>query len=87
MADSDVVRLVAPNGQRVSVAGSKRDARLRAGYRQVEAAVSSVPPRSGKGSGLDAWTEYASTNGVQVKDDATRDDVIEAVKAAGVPTE
>ena len=45
------------------------------------------PARSGAGSGKDKWVAYAEANGVTVDDDATRDDVIAAVEAAGVPTE
>ena len=37
------------------------------------------PPRSGKGSGVEAWREYATSLGVEVADDATRDDIIAAV--------
>jgi hypothetical protein len=50
-----------------------------------EAAVGDgVPPRAGAGSGKDAWRDYAAANGVQVADDATRDDIIAACEAAGV---
>jgi hypothetical protein len=37
------------------------------------------PPRSGKGSGLDAWRSYADRIGVELEDGMTRDDVIAAV--------
>ncbi|MDF9718114.1 hypothetical protein [Nocardioides sp. ChNu-99] len=37
------------------------------------------PPRAGKGSGVDAWAAYAKTLGLEVKDDATRDELIELV--------
>lgn len=37
------------------------------------------PPRAGKGSGRDAWAAYAAGLGVDVDDDATRDEIIEAV--------
>lgn len=46
-----------------------------------------VPPRAGKGSSREAWAEYAAAVKVDVDDDATRDDIIAAVEAAGVPTE
>ena len=39
------------------------------------------PPRSGRGSGLDAWLDYAMTVGLNVPEGATRDDVIELVDA------
>lgn len=37
------------------------------------------PPTSGKGSGLDSWRDYATSLGITVPDDATRDDIIAAV--------
>lgn len=37
------------------------------------------PPRSGKGSGLDAWATYARQLGHAIPDDASRDDVIALV--------
>lgn len=44
------------------------------------------PPRAGAGSSKDKWVAYAEANGVTVDEDATRDDIIAAVEAAGVPT-
>ena len=38
-----------------------------------------APPRSGAGSGRDAWVAYAASRGVEVTDDMTRDEIIEAV--------
>jgi len=40
------------------------------------------PPRSGPGSSKAAWVEYAAARGVNVADDASREDVIAAVDAA-----
>jgi hypothetical protein len=40
------------------------------------------PPRSGTGSGVDAWRHYATTQGVDVTDDMTRHDLIAAVDAS-----
>lgn len=40
------------------------------------------PPRSGKGSGIDAWRTYAASVGVEHDDDATKQDIIDAVDAA-----
>lgn len=40
------------------------------------------PPRNGAGSGRDAWKAYADTLGLEVADDATRDDIVAAVEAA-----
>ena len=42
------------------------------------------PPRTGRGSGAEAWREYAASIGVEHDDDATRDDIIDAVDAARV---
>lgn len=39
------------------------------------------PPRSGKGSGEDAWRAYAERLGINVPDDASRDDIIALVDA------
>lgn len=46
-----------------------------------------LPPMSGKGSGRDAWAAYAQANGVAVDDDATRDQIVAGLEAAGVATE
>lgn len=43
-----------------------------------------APPRSGKGSGLDAWQAYASGYGVDVAPDADRGDIIAACQRAGL---
>lgn len=37
------------------------------------------PPRAGKGSGLDAWVEYAESLDLLVPENATRDEVIALV--------
>lgn len=39
------------------------------------------PPTAGKGSGRDQWAAYAATVGVEVSDNASRDDIIAAVDA------
>lgn len=46
-----------------------------------------VPPRSGKGSGIQAWRAYADANGFETDDDIGRDEIIAALKADGIPTE
>lgn len=38
-----------------------------------------APPMGGPGSGRDAWADYAASVGVEVTDDMTRDDIVEAV--------
>src|SRR4051812_20900309 len=45
-----------------------------------------APPKGGAGSGREAWAEYAAASAVPVADDATREDIIAALDAAGVPT-
>jgi len=40
-----------------------------------------APPKAGAGSSRDAWVEYAGSKGVEVTDDMTRDDIVEAVEA------
>lgn len=40
-----------------------------------------LPPKSGAGSGRDAWVAYAEANGVAIAPDASRDVVIAAVEA------
>lgn len=45
------------------------------------------PPKAGQGSSAEAWRTYAAAVGVEVAGDASRDDVITAVEAAGKPTE
>lgn len=45
------------------------------------------PPRTGKGSGLAAWATYAAAHGIELDDDATKDDIIDALAAADVPVD
>lgn len=50
---------------------------------EVDAQESDEPPRTGAGSTTDAWRAYATRLGVEVSDDAGRDDIIAAVDARG----
>jgi hypothetical protein len=43
------------------------------------------PPQAGPGSSGEVWRDYAKAVGVEVPQDAKRDDVIDLVKAAGQP--
>ncbi|MGW2708070.1 hypothetical protein ACWC4J_03605 [Streptomyces sp. NPDC001356] len=43
-----------------------------------------APPRSGRGSGVDAWRAYAEANGYDTDDDMSRDDVIALLERNGV---
>jgi hypothetical protein len=42
-----------------------------------------APPRSGKGSGIEAWRAYAHAANVAVPDEAERGDIIAACERAG----
>lgn len=52
-----------------------------------------IPPKSGRGSKSAAWIEYAAKATakrglrIDIPDDAGRDDIIDALEAAGIPTE
>ena len=39
-----------------------------------------APPKAGRGSSRQAWSDYASTVGVDVTDDMSRNDIAEAVE-------
>lgn len=43
-----------------------------------------APPRSGRGSGVEAWRAFAEQNEVEVAADASREDIIAACEQAGV---
>lgn len=45
------------------------------------------PPKAGKGSGEPRWREYAAKQGVDVSSAEGRDDIIDALRDAGVPVE
>lgn len=53
----------------------------------AEAASDGPPPKAGRGSGKEAWAAYAEAKDVEFDADASRDEIIAAVEAAGVPTE
>lgn len=58
-----------------------------------DAVAPSLPPRGGAGSGADAWRAYgvaaAKARGLEIEipGDATKTDIIEALKGAGIPVE
>lgn len=45
------------------------------------------PPLAGKGSGKEAWAEYAERHGVGVDSEMTRDQIVDACRQADVPVE
>lgn len=45
-------------------------------------ALDGEPPRSGQGSGVDAWRDYAEASGIDVPEGASRDDIVELVDQA-----
>lgn len=45
-----------------------------------------IPSRGGAGSGAGAWAEYAKAKGFEVPADASREEIIEALAAEGIPT-
>lgn len=42
------------------------------------------PPRSGKGSGREAWVAYAAVHGVEVDEGASREDIVELLAGRGL---
>ncbi|RCL91799.1 MAG: hypothetical protein DBW62_00655 [Microbacterium sp.] len=52
-----------------------------------------IPPKHGAGSSTDAWRDYAREAtgraglNIEISDDASRGDIIDALAAAGIPTE
>lgn len=47
---------------------------------------SSIPPKSGKGSNVDAWRAYAAALGFEADEDATKAEIIATLEAEGIPT-
>lgn len=47
----------------------------------------SGPPQSGPGSSKANWVIYASNQGVEVPEDATRESIIEFLVSEGIPVE
>ncbi len=52
-------------------------------FSQGEARLS-APPRSGRGSGTDAWEAFANVHGVDLPPDADRSEIIAACERAGL---
>ncbi|MCT9142941.1 hypothetical protein [Streptomyces violarus] len=48
------------------------------------AGAGEAPPRSGRGSGIEAWRAYAEQNDLDVAPDASREDIIAAAEGAGL---
>lgn len=47
----------------------------------------SIPPKGGPGSGKSAWADYARAHNVSVEPGSSREDIIDQLDDAGVPTE
>ena len=71
----------------VHLAGTPHSKELAGLFKDGDHLWSDVPTRSGAGSGREAWVAYAEQSGVTFEDDATRDEIVAALDAAGVPTE
>lgn len=67
------------SGNVVDVADWFGDRKVASG-RWLASERSAAPPKSGSGSGRAAWAAYAGSLGVDVADDMTRDDIIDAVE-------
>lgn len=46
---------------------------------EQELDLSDAPPKNGKGSGRDAWAEWAEGKGYEIDDDMSREDIWEAL--------
>jgi len=85
-----VYRIRGPNGNEVnlevpSAAMDQRtfDALVKAGEYTIlsgEKPTTEAPPKTGRGSGRDAWATYAESQGFDVADDYARDDIIALVE-------
>jgi hypothetical protein len=47
-----------------------------------QSSTSGAPPRSGRGSGVEAWRQFAAQNDLDVPADASREDIIAAAEDA-----
>lgn len=54
------------------------------GGQQAGGEQTGAPPRSGKGSGKEAWAAYAAQHDVKLENDATREDYIAELERRGV---
>lgn len=54
---------------------------------QAEESAVELPPKTGAGSGVKVWRAFAAAKNVEVAEDASRDDVIEALETAGILTD
>jgi hypothetical protein len=59
-------------------------AKDKAKEREQEFDPNTPPPRAGKGSSKDAWQRFAAGHGVQLENDATRDDYIAVLQERGI---
>lgn len=74
------IAFAAPPAAAVPVLGVDTDA----GDVDDDEPARTEPPRSGAGSGVNAWRTFAETHGVDVADDASRDDIIAELEERGI---
>lgn len=66
---------------------------LAATERKAEKPALKIPAKGGPGSGAPAWRKYAAEAtkaaglNIEIPDEASRDDIIDALNAADIPTE
>ena len=67
-------------GQSLRGSGRVEAATAEPGEQRDVAPADDKPPLGGPGSGREAWATYAEAHGVDVTDDMTRDEIIEALE-------
>jgi hypothetical protein len=72
--------LAAQNPQQADEQSADESAAPEPAAEPVTVTESGAPPRAGAGSGRDVWAAYAESRGVEVTEDMTRDEIIEAVE-------
>lgn len=77
----------ADDGGREQQAAATRTGEQTGGETGEQTGGTDVPPMSGRGSGREAWAVYAAAHDVDVPEGATREDIVQALEGAGVPTQ
>lgn len=73
-------------GDKVPTSVAKRigDHAWEVGGAEPEPSGNEPPPRSGRGSGVEAWRSYAEANGVGIDSEMSREQIIGALEQQGV---